>query len=196
MSIHIDAKKGEIAPAILLPGDPLRARFFAETLLEDAVCFNNVRGMLGFTGRHDGREVSVMGTGMGMPTLAIYLHELINEYDVKTLIRVGTCGALQPGLDIGELVLPMSASTNSNMNKRRFGGLDYAPTADFDLLPLHPGGPVPGRRALGADGQRQPGDRRGSIRATARKGFPADGRNRPGNIPLNHSLMSSFTRDN
>ncbi len=134
MSIHIGAEKGQIAPSILLPGDPLRARFFAETFLQDAVCFNEIRGMYGYTGTYDGRRVSVMGTGMGMPTLAIYVHELITEYDVSTLIRVGTCGAIQPGLDVGDIVLPMSSSTNSSMNRRRFGGLDFAPTADFDLL--------------------------------------------------------------
>jgi len=134
VSIHIGAEKGQIAPSILLPGDPLRARFFAETFLQDAVCFNEIRGMYGYTGTYDGRRVSVMGTGMGMPTLAIYVHELITEYDVSTLIRVGTCGAIQPGLDVGDIVLPMSSSTNSSMNRRRFGGLDFAPTADFDLL--------------------------------------------------------------
>jgi purine-nucleoside phosphorylase len=134
VSIHIGADKGQIAPSILLPGDPLRARFFAETFLEDVICFNEIRGMLGFTGRYDGKRVSVMGTGMGMPSLAIYLHELIDEYEVRTLIRVGTCGALQPDLDIGDIVLPMSSSTNSSMNRRVFGGLDFAPTASFDLL--------------------------------------------------------------
>lgn len=134
MSIHIGAAPGAIAPTILLPGDPLRARFFAETLLADPVLFNEVRGMYGYTGDWNGKRVSVMGTGMGMPTLAIYVHELIAEYGVETLIRVGTCGALQPGLKVGDLVLPMSSSTNSNMNRRRFRGLDYAPTADWDLL--------------------------------------------------------------
>lgn len=134
MSIHIGAAKGQIAPTILLPGDPLRAKFFAENFLEDPVCFNEVRGMLGFTGRHEGVPVSVMGSGMGMPTLSIYINELITEYDVTTLIRVGTCGALQPQLEIGDLILPMTSSTNSHDNKRRFGGLDYAPAADFDLL--------------------------------------------------------------
>ena len=134
MSIHIGAKPGEIAPTILLPGDPLRARFIAETLLEDATCFNEVRGMLGFTGMHEGRRVSVMGTGMGIPSHSIYVHELIAEYDVKRLIRVGTCGALQSGLAMGELVLAMSASTDSQINRLRFGGCDFAPTASFPLL--------------------------------------------------------------
>lgn len=134
MSIHIGAEKGQIAPSILLPGDPRRAQFIAETLLEDVVCFSEVRGMLGFTGRYGGKPVSVMGTGMGIPSHSIYVHELIAEYGVKTLIRVGTCGALQADLAIGDLVLAMAASTDSHVNRLRFGGCDYAPTASFPLL--------------------------------------------------------------
>lgn len=134
MSIHIGAETGEIASTVLLPGDPLRAKFVAENLLEDAVCFNEVRGMLGYTGRYAGKTISVMGTGMGMPSLAIYAHELITEYGVKRLIRVGTCGALQPDLEIGDLILPMTSSTNAQANKLVFGGKDYAPAASFDLL--------------------------------------------------------------
>lgn len=134
MSKHIGAKEGQIAPTILLPGDPLRAKHFAETLLEDAMCFNEVRGMLGFTGRFGGKRVSVMGTGMGIPSLSIYATELIREYDAKTLIRVGTCGALQPDLKLGDIVLAMAASTDSHINKIRFAGMDYAPTASFPLL--------------------------------------------------------------
>ena len=134
MSIHIGAKSGDISPSILLPGDPLRAKFIAETLLEDVACFNEVRGMLGFTGTYGGKRVSVMGSGMGMPTLSIYLNELFREYDVTTVIRVGTCGALQPGLEIGDLILPMTSSTNAHFNRLRFGGMDYAPAADFELL--------------------------------------------------------------
>jgi purine-nucleoside phosphorylase len=134
MSIHIGAEPGQIAPTVLLPGDPLRAKHFAETLLEDAFCYNRVRGMLGFTGRYGDKRVSVMGSGMGMPTLSIYIHELVTGYDVTTLIRVGTCGALQAHLNIGDIVLPMSSSTNSHINRLRFGGMDYAPTADFPLL--------------------------------------------------------------
>ncbi len=134
MSIHIGAKLGEVASSILLPGDPLRARFIAETLLEDPVCFNEVRGMLGFTGGYQGRRISVMGTGMGLPSASIYIHELITEYGVKELIRVGTCGVLQPDLRIGDIVLAMSASTDSNTNRLRFGGRSFAPTASFSLL--------------------------------------------------------------
>ena len=134
MSIHIGAKQGQIAPTVLLPGDPMRAKYFAETMLQDVFCFNEVRGMLGFTGHYGDKRVSVMGSGMGIPTLSIYVHELVSEYAVKTLIRVGTCGAFQPHLKIGDIVLPMSSSTNSHINKLRFEGMDYAPTASFNLL--------------------------------------------------------------
>jgi purine-nucleoside phosphorylase len=134
LSIHIGAKKGQIAPTVLLPGDPLRAKYIAETMLDDAFCYNEVRGMLGYTGRYGEKRVSVMGTGMGIPTLSIYVHELVTEYDVKTLIRVGTCGALQPDLKVGDVVLAMTASTDSHINRLRFDGMDYAPAASFDLL--------------------------------------------------------------
>ena len=133
--MHIGAEPGQIAPTVLLPGDPMRAKYIAETLLEDAVCFNQVRGMLGFTGRYGDKRVSVMGTGMGIPSHTIYVHELVTEYQVKTLIRVGTCGALQPHLKIGDIVLGMTASTDSYINKLRFDGMDYAPAASFHLLP-------------------------------------------------------------
>jgi purine-nucleoside phosphorylase len=134
VSIHIGAKQGQIAPTILLPGDPLRAKHIAESMLEDVILFNEVRGMLGYTGRYKDKRVSVMGSGMGMPTLSIYVNELIRDYQVKTLIRVGTCGALQPDLKIGDIVLAMTASTDSQMNKLRFNGMDYAPAASFELL--------------------------------------------------------------
>jgi purine-nucleoside phosphorylase len=134
VSIHIGAKKGQIAPTVLLPGDPLRAKFIAETLLEEAICFNQIRGMLGYTGFYGKKKVSVMGTGMGIPSHTIYVHELIQEYGVNTLIRVGTCGAFQPYLDIGDIVIAMSASTDSHINRVRFNGMDYAPTANFPLL--------------------------------------------------------------
>jgi purine-nucleoside phosphorylase len=134
VSIHIGAEQGQIAPTVLLPGDPLRAKHIAETMLEDAICFSQVRGMLGYTGRYGDKRVSVMGSGMGMPTLSIYVNELITEYQVKTLVRVGTCGALQPDLKIGDIVLAMTASTDSQMNKIRFKGMDYAPAASFGLL--------------------------------------------------------------
>jgi purine-nucleoside phosphorylase len=134
VSIHIGAEPGQIASTVLLPGDPLRAKYFAESLLSDVICFNRVRGMLGFTGSYSGKRISVMGSGMGIPTLSIYVNELIREYGVTTLMRVGTCGALQPDLKVGDLILAMSSSTDSNVNRLRFGGRDYAPTADFELL--------------------------------------------------------------
>lgn len=134
MSIHIGAEKGAIADTVLLPGDPLRAKYIAETFLEDVVCYNEVRGMYGFTGTYNGKKVSVQGTGMGLPSLSIYVNELIREYDVKNLVRVGSCGALQADLKLRDVILAMSASTNSNMNNLRFGGVTYAPTANFDLL--------------------------------------------------------------
>jgi purine-nucleoside phosphorylase len=134
MSIHIGAKEGQIAPTVLMPGDPLRAKHIAETLLKDAVCFNEVRGMLGYTGTYQGKRVSVMGSGMGIPTISIYATELITMYGVKKIIRIGTCGAMQPQMKVGDLVLAMSASTDSHVNRLRFGGMDYAPTASFSLL--------------------------------------------------------------
>jgi purine-nucleoside phosphorylase len=134
VSIHIGAEPGQIAPTVLLPGDPLRAKHFAETMLEDVTRFNRVRGMLGYTGRRGDRRISVMGSGMGMPTLSIYINELVREYGVQTIIRVGTCGAFQPYLKVGDLVLAMTASTDSHVNRLRFKGMDFAPAADFELL--------------------------------------------------------------
>ena len=134
MSVHINAKKGDIADKILLPGDPLRAEFIANTYLKNPVCFNKVRGMLGFTGEYEGQEVSVMGTGMGVPSISIYVHELINEFNVKRLIRIGTCGGMQEDLSLRDVIIAMSASANSGVNKNIFKGMDFAPTADFNLF--------------------------------------------------------------
>ncbi|MCY6371667.1 purine-nucleoside phosphorylase [Clostridium ganghwense] len=134
MSVHIAAKEGEIAETILLPGDPLRAKFIAENFLEDAVCYNEVRGMYGFTGTYKGKRVSVQGTGMGIPSISIYANELIESYGVKNLIRIGTCGSIQKDVKIRDVVLAMSASTTSGINKVRFKGMDFAPTASFNLL--------------------------------------------------------------
>jgi purine-nucleoside phosphorylase len=134
MSIHIGAEPGQIAPRVLLPGDPLRATWIAETFLDDARRFTNVRGMVGYTGRCRDVEVSVQGTGMGMPSLSIYATELIRDYQVRQLVRVGSCGALTESLALRDVVLAMSASTDSSMNRLRFEGLDYAATADFGLL--------------------------------------------------------------
>ena len=134
MSFHIEAKPGEIAETILLPGDPLRARYIAENFLEDVFCYSEIRAMYGYTGTYHGKRVSVQGTGMGQPTVRIYVHELVNEYGVKTLLRVGSTGAVQPHIQLRDLVLAQSASTNSQINHLRFKGMDYAPTADFGLL--------------------------------------------------------------
>ncbi len=134
MSTHIDARSGDIAPHVLLPGDPLRARWIAETFLDDARCYSEVRGMLGFTGTWQGHPVSVQGSGMGQPSLAIYVNELFSEYDVGAVVRVGSCGALTEKLALRDIVLASGACTDSSMNRIRFEGLDYAPVADFGLL--------------------------------------------------------------
>ncbi|WP_174535856.1 purine-nucleoside phosphorylase [Micromonospora chalcea] len=135
MSTHIGAEPGEIAERVLMPGDPLRAKWIAETYLEGARCYTTVRGMLGFTGKWNGVDVSVQGSGMGMPSASIYAHELVNEYGVKSLIRVGSCGALTEDLQLRDVVAAIGSSTDSNMNRVRFDGLiDYAPVADFGLL--------------------------------------------------------------
>ncbi|MBZ5749231.1 purine-nucleoside phosphorylase [Metabacillus rhizolycopersici] len=134
MSVHIGAKEHEIAETVLLPGDPLRAKYIAETFLEDVFCYNEVRGMLGFTGTYKGERISVQGTGMGVPSISIYINELMNSYGVQQLIRVGTCGAIQKDVKVRDVILAMSASTDSQMNRLTFGGVDYAPTANFELL--------------------------------------------------------------
>jgi purine-nucleoside phosphorylase len=134
MSTHIGAEPGQIAPYVLLPGDPLRARWIAETFLEDATCYSEVRGMYGYTGTYRGERVSVQGSGMGLPSLSIYVTELFAEYDVRSVVRVGSCGALTEELALRDLVIASGACTDSSMNRIRFEGLDYAPVADFDLL--------------------------------------------------------------
>lgn len=134
MTIHIEAKLGEIAETVLLPGDPLRAKWIAEKFLENPVQYNDVRGMLGFTGMYKGKRVSVQGSGMGVPSISIYAHELINSYQVKKLIRVGSAGSYQESVKIRDIVLAMSACTNSSINKPTFNQEDYAPTAHFELF--------------------------------------------------------------
>ncbi|MDR2965126.1 MAG: purine-nucleoside phosphorylase [Treponema sp.] len=134
MSIHIAAKNGEIAETILLPGDPLRAKFIAENFLENAVQYNSIRNILGYTGTYKGKKVSVQGTGMGIPSISIYVNELFMEYGVKRAIRIGTAGAINPEVKIRDMVLAMSACTDSGANSIRFGGRSYAPTATFSLL--------------------------------------------------------------
>jgi purine-nucleoside phosphorylase len=134
MSTHIAAAKGQIAESILLPGDPLRAKFIAESFLESPERFNEVRNMFGYTGLYKGERVSVMGTGMGMPSLSIYVNELIRDYGVKRLVRVGTCGGLTSEVKVRDMILGISASTDSAVNKVRFCGMDYAPAPSFRLL--------------------------------------------------------------
>jgi len=133
-SFHIEAKVGDIAETILLPGDPMRAKYVAENMLEDAFCYNKVRGMLGYTGLYNGKRVSIQGSGMGMGSTAIYVNELVSTYNVKKLIRVGTCGAIKTDLKVGQVILAMSASGDSGANMGYFNGMQYAATADFDLL--------------------------------------------------------------
>jgi len=134
MSNHIEAKQGEIAETVLLPGDPMRAKWIAETFFENPICYNNIRGMLGYTGTYKGKRISVQGTGMGIPSALIYCHELINNYGVKNLIRVGTTGSYQKEIKIRDIIIAMSASSNSGINKSRFINADYSPTANFELL--------------------------------------------------------------
>ncbi|KQL49839.1 purine nucleoside phosphorylase DeoD-type [Brevibacillus choshinensis] len=134
MSIHIGAKSGAIAETILLPGDPLRAKYISETFLEGAECYNNVRGMLGYTGTYKGKRVSVQGTGMGVPSISIYVNELMQSYDVQNLIRVGTCGAIQEDIKVRDVIIAMSASSDSQTNRLLFNQIDFAPTASFELL--------------------------------------------------------------
>ena len=134
MSVHIAAKNGEIADIVLLPGDPKRAKWIAENFLENAVCYTDIRGMLGFTGTYKGKRISVQGTGMGIPSMSIYITELMKDYGVKTLIRVGSAGSYQEDVKIRDIVVALSTSTDSNINNRRFKGASFAPTVNFDLL--------------------------------------------------------------
>jgi purine-nucleoside phosphorylase len=134
MSIHIEAEKGAIAETVLLPGDPLRAKWIAETFLEDPICYNKIRGMLGYTGTYKGKRVSVQGTGMGIPSALIYCHELINDYGVQNLIRVGSAGSCQKDVKIRDVIIAMAASSTSGINNSRFLNADYSPTANFELF--------------------------------------------------------------
>jgi purine-nucleoside phosphorylase len=134
MSTHIGAKSGDIADTVLLPGDPLRAKFIAETYLEKPVCYNEIRGMYGFTGFYKGKKISVQGTGMGQPSLSIYVNELFRFYDVQKAVRVGTAGGVHDSTNLRDVVIAMSASTDSSLNTYRFGGRHFAPTASFNLV--------------------------------------------------------------
>ncbi|HUW71347.1 MAG TPA: purine-nucleoside phosphorylase [bacterium] len=131
---HNGAKKGDIAQTVLLPGDPLRAKFIAETFLENPVCYTTVRNMLGYTGTYKGKKISVQGTGMGVPSISIYVTELITEYGAENLVRVGTCGSMQTDVKLRDVIMAQGSCTDSNVNRVRFNGLDYAPIADFGLM--------------------------------------------------------------
>lgn len=152
MTVHIGAKPGEIAETVLMPGDPLRAKWAAETFLDDPVCVNEVRGMLGFTGTWRGNRVTIHGSGMGMPSLSIYANELLRDYGAKTLIRIGSTGAMQPHVKLRDVILAMTCSSMSTPSSGIFRELNYAPCADYGLLqaaytaaaakgsPIHVGG--------------------------------------------------------
>src|SRR5688572_27601132 len=134
MSIHIGAKPNQIAETVLISGDPLRAKYLAEKMLTDVICYNEVRGMLGYTGFYNGKRVSVQGTGMGIPSTAIYVHELIHDYGVKKIIRIGTCGAIQPNLELGQLILAEAAYTDSCTNQLHYNSMYYTPKASPEIL--------------------------------------------------------------
>ena len=131
---HIGAQKGQFAETVLMPGDPLRAQTLAENHLEEVRLVTSVRNMLGFTGTFRGEPVSIMGSGMGMPSISIYAHELFDFYGVKQIVRVGTCGGLLADMQVGDLVMAVAASTDSAMNRQRFGNWDYSASADIDLF--------------------------------------------------------------
>ncbi|SFR46818.1 purine-nucleoside phosphorylase [Yoonia tamlensis] len=134
MTIHIGAEKADIAPTVLMPGDPYRAKWAAETFLTDTRCINQVRGMLGFTGTWNGHPVTIQGSGMGMPSLSIYANELIKDFDAQTLIRIGSCGGMQKHVGIRDVILAMTASTLSTPSRGIFKELNFAPCADYGLL--------------------------------------------------------------
>ena len=133
-TIHINADPGEFAETVLMPGDPLRSRYIAQTFLDDARQVTDVRNMLGFTGKFKGRDVSVMAHGMGIPSASIYCTELIKDYGVKRILRVGSCGTVHPAVELRDVVIAMGASTDSGVNRMRFGGYDLAAIASFTLL--------------------------------------------------------------
>lgn len=134
MTIHIGAAPGDIAETVLMPGDPYRARWAAESFLKDAKLVNEVRGMLGFTGIYKGNRVTIQGSGMGMPSLSIYANELISQYNAKTLIRIGSCGGMQPHVAVRDVVIAMSATTITSPSSGIFKEVNFAPTANYDLL--------------------------------------------------------------
>ena len=154
MTVHIGAKPGEIAETVLMPGDPYRARWAAQTFLKDAVLVNEVRGMLGYTGTWNGHRVTIHGSGMGMPSLSIYANELIRDYGAKTLIRIGSAGALPEHVKVRDVILAQTCSTLGSPSRAIFRELNFAPCADFGLLSkahaaaIAKGDPHPCRRDL------------------------------------------------
>jgi purine-nucleoside phosphorylase len=134
MTIHIGADKDDIADVVLMPGDPYRAKWAAETFLTDAKCVHEVRGMFGFTGLWNGNRVTIQGSGMGMPSMSIYANELIRDFDVQTLIRIGSCGGMQPHVKVRDVILAMTASTVATPSSTIFKELNFAPCADYGLL--------------------------------------------------------------
>jgi len=134
MTIHIGAEPDDIADVVLMPGDPYRARWAAETFLSDVTCINEVRGMLGFTGQWNGHRVTIQGSGMGMPSMSIYANELIRDFNVQTLIRIGSCGAMQPHINLRDIIIAMTATTYGTPSSSIFRDLNFAPCADYDLL--------------------------------------------------------------
>lgn len=134
MSIHINAQKGDIAETVLLPGDPLRAKHIAENFLEDATCYNTVRNMLGYTGTYKGKRVSVQGTGMGVPSAILYAQELIQEFEAKKLIRVGTCGAMQEHIQVRDVIVAQSAATDSSLIYKEFAPIHFPPIGNYELI--------------------------------------------------------------
>ena len=134
MTIHIGAEKGDIAPTVLMPGDPLRAKWATENFLTDARLVNQVRGMLGYTGTYRGNPVTIHGSGMGMPSLSIYANELIRDYDAQTLIRIGSCGGMQPQVGIRDVILAMTATSVNTPSAGIFKEINFAPCANYGLL--------------------------------------------------------------
>lgn len=131
---HIEAKQGEFAKTVLMPGDPLRAKFIADNFLENVKCVTRVRNILGYTGTYKGKPISVMGSGMGIPSISIYATELYKDYGVESIIRIGSCGAVRDDVKIRDIIIGMGASTDSNVNRMRFNNVDFAALADFSLL--------------------------------------------------------------
>jgi len=131
---HIEANAGDFAKTVLMPGDPLRAKYIAENFLDDAKCVTRVRNMFGYTGSYKGKPVSVMGSGMGIPSISIYATELYKDYGVESIIRIGSCGAVRDDIKLRDIIVGMAASTDSNVNRSRLNGCDFAVTADFELL--------------------------------------------------------------